>query len=178
MKDLSLHILDIIENSVNAGAKNIEININENTVKDILTIRIKDDGKGMDKQLLNKVANPFVTTKINKKIGLGISLFKQAAESANGYLLIDSNDKKGTDIKATFQDSHIDRKPIGDVAETLISAILLAPETDFILKYKKDNSKFFIKTKDLKQQIGVDCLTETNILKELKALITNKLKEL
>jgi hypothetical protein len=176
MKDLSLHILDIVENSVKAESKNIEISINENINADRLTLCIKDDGNGIKKEMLNSVSDPFVTTKKNKRIGLGLSLLKQAAEIANGNFNIRSIENSGTRIEATFQLSHIDRKPIGDIAETFISAILLGPNTEFILKYKKNGSDFTIKTKDLKEQIGINTLTNTNILKELKALINSKLQ--
>ena len=178
MKDLSLHILDIIENSVRAGAKKIDILIEQDSKKDILRIRIKDNGKGMNKDTKNNVTNPFFTTKTNKKVGLGIPLLKQAAESANGKFKIESKRNKGTTIDAEFQLSHIDRKPLGDIAETFISSVLMAPDADFIFRYKKDSTDLVLKTRELKKQIGVEKLTNTNILKELKELLNNKLKEL
>ncbi len=178
MKDLSLHILDIIENSVIAGAKKIEIIIEEDTKKDILKIIIKDNGKGMSKDMLKTVTNPFVTTKKNKSVGLGISLLKQAAESANGKFQIDSKKGKGTKLESTFQYSHVDRKPLGDMCETFLSAVLLEPMADFIFKYKKNNSELVLNTKEIKKQIGVKTLTNTQILRELKELINKKLKEL
>ena len=178
MKDLSLHILDIIENSVNAQAKNIEISLCENSKEDRITLTITDDGIGIDKEMLEKVSDPFMTTKKNKKVGLGLSLLKQAAESSNGDFSIDSDSHKGTKIKATFQHSHIDRKPVGNLADTYISAILMAPGTDFIFKFKKNGNNLNINTKELKEQIGINTLTRTNILKELKDLINSKLKEL
>jgi anti-sigma regulatory factor (Ser/Thr protein kinase) len=177
MKDLSLHILDIIENSVNAGAKNIEISIKENLKDDVLILSIKDDGKGIKKDLLDKVTDPFVTTNINKKTGLGIPLLKQASDAANGKFSIESNYGYGTKITASFQNSHIDRKPIGDLVETFISAILFAPQADLIFRYKMNGNNVTIKTKELKKQIGVDTLTDTNILKELKELLNKKLRE-
>lgn len=178
MKDLSLHILDIIENSANAGSKNIEINIIVNIDADKLLISIIDDGKGMRKVDLQKSVDPFTTTKKNKKIGLGIPLLKQAAESSNGKFVIESSPGKGTKVKALFQYSHVDRKPIGDIIETLISGILIAPETDFIFRYKRNGANLMVNTKELKNQIGIDRLTETNILNELKVILNNKMKEL
>lgn len=178
MKDLSLHILDIIENSVRAGAKKIDILIEQDTKKDVLKICIKDNGKGMGKKSVKNAADPFFTTKESKKIGLGIPLLKQAAETANGTFSIEAKKNKGTKIKAGFQYSHIDRKPVGDIAETFVSAVLMAPETEFVFRYKKDSSDLVLKTKELKKQIGVKALTNTYILKELKDLLNNKLKEL
>ncbi len=178
MKDLSLHILDIIENSVKAGAKKIDIIIEEDIEKDVLKIIIKDNGKGMSKEMLEKVTDPFVTTKLNKSVGLGISLLKQAAESTNGKFQIESQKGKGTKIESTFQYSHVDRKPIGDMGETFLSAILLEPMADFIFKYKNNKSDLILDTKEIKKQIGVKTLTNTHILKEIKELINKKLKEL
>ena len=177
MKDLSLHILDIIENSVKAGANNIEISIEEDLNNDILILIIKDDGKGMTNDLLNKVTDPFVTTKPDKKTGLGIPLLKQSAEEANGKFSVESAYGNGTIIKASFQNSHIDRKPLGDLPETFISAILLAPKADFIFRYKINGVDLLIDTKELKQQIEVETLTDTHVLTELKNLLKIKLQE-
>ena len=178
MKDLSLHILDIVENSVRAGAKNIVISIVEDTDKDLLRIRIEDNGKGMDKKMMIKASDPFITTKANKKVGLGISLFKQAAEMANGRFSLESKLNKGTKVEAEFQLSHIDRKPLGDLAETLISSILMAKDTEFEFEYKKDKEKFSFNTKEIKSQLKIDKFTDATILKEIKILIKNKLKEI
>ena len=178
MKDLSLHILDIVENSVRAGAKNIGISIVEDTDKDLLRIKIEDDGKGMDKEMAVKASNPFITTKANKKVGLGISLLKQAAETANGRFKLESELNKGTKVEAEFQLSNIDRKPLGDIAESLISAILMAKDTEFDFEYKKDKETFSFNTKEIKSQLNIDKFTDVTILKEIKILLKNKLKEI
>ena len=151
MEDLSLHILDIVENSIAAGAKNIEIKIIEEQKKDLLTIEIIDDGKGMDEKTLKKVLDPFYTTRNTRKVGLGLPLLAQSAEESGGSIKIESEPRKKTTVKATFGYSHIDRKPLGDVGETLKVLIAGNPDIDFIFEYQKDGIKNSLDTKGLKK---------------------------
>jgi len=112
MQDLSLHILDIIENSINAGAKRVEIMINEDLEKDILSIEIKDNGEGIDRETLEKVLDPFYTTRTTRRVGLGLSLLSQSAKEAEGDISIKSEKGVGTAVHAYFKHSHIDRRPL------------------------------------------------------------------
>jgi len=141
MEDLSLHILDIVENSIAAGAKNIVIKIIEEQKKDLLTIEIIDDGKGMDKKTLKKVLDPFYTTRNTRKVGLGLPLLAQSAKESGGSIKIESEPCKKTMVKATFGCSHIDCKPLGDVGETLKVLIVGNPDINFIFEYQKDGVK-------------------------------------
>jgi DNA mismatch repair ATPase MutL len=159
MQDLSLHILDIVENSVQAHSTLIEIKIMIDTKKDILTIKLKDNGIGMDKQTIKKAQNPFYTSKTErkKKVGLGIPLFKQNAEHCNGSFQIESTNNKGTEITAVFQYSHIDRMPLGNLKDTFINCIIAHPNIDFNIKLVHKNDKiqsFDLSTKEIKQILG------------------------
>jgi len=151
MEDLSLHILDIVENSIRAHAKKIEIKIIEEKKKDLLTIEINDDGKGMDEKTLKDVLDPFFTTKNTRKVGLGLSLLAQSAEESGGSIKIESKPGQGTKVKATFGYSHIDRKPLGDVHESLKVLITANPDIDFIYEYQKDNANYHLDTKGIKK---------------------------
>ena len=151
MEDLSLHILDIVENSIRARAKKIEIKIIEEKKKDLLTIEIIDDGKGMDEKTLKDVLDPFFTTKNTRKVGLGLSLLAQSAEESGGSIKIESETGQGTKVKATFGYSHIDRKPLGDVHESLKVLITANPDINFIYKYQKDNANYHLDTKGIKK---------------------------
>ncbi|RPI30832.1 MAG: ATP-binding protein, partial [Chloroflexota bacterium] len=111
MREIALHLLDIAENSVAAGAKNIAISVCEDLTSDRLRASVSDDGKGMDADLVARVTDPFVTSRTTRKVGLGIPLFKAAAEACNGCLDIVSQPGKGTCIEVEFQHSHIDRMP-------------------------------------------------------------------
>lgn len=132
MEDISLHILDIVENSIRAGAKNILIKFYQDKEKDLLTLEIKDDGKGMDKKTIKKCLDPFFTTKENKRIGLGIPLLYQTTKEAGGNFKIDSRCGKGTRIVATFRLSNIDIKPKGNIEETIKVLKATHPEIRFV----------------------------------------------
>ena len=151
MEDLSLHILDIVENSIAAGAKKIEIKIIEEKKKDSLTIEITDDGKGMDEKKLKKVLDPFFTTRNTRKIGLGLPLLAQSAEESGGSIKIESEPGKKTTVKATFGYSHIDRKPFGDMGETLKVLIVGNPDINFNFEYQKDGVKNLLDTEGFKK---------------------------
>jgi K+-sensing histidine kinase KdpD len=151
MEDLSLHILDIVENSIRAHAKKIEIKIIEEKKKDLLTIEIIDDGKGMDKKTLKNVLDPFFTTKNTKRVGLGLSLLAQSAEESGGSIKIESKPGQGTKVKAVFGYSHIDRKPLGNVNKSLKVLITTNPDINFIYEYRKDDVGYRLDTKGIKK---------------------------
>jgi signal transduction histidine kinase len=148
MEDLSLHILDIAENSITASAKMIGIRIIEDHAKDLLTIEIEDDGKGMDEQSLQKAIDPFFTTRTTRKVGLGLSLLAQATRESDGKIELSSEPGKGTTVKAVFRLSHLDRKPIGDINETIRTLVAGHPEIDFIYEHQKDNSTYRFDTRE------------------------------
>lgn len=127
MEDLSLHIMDIVENSVRAGARHIAVRLVDRA-DHMLVIEIEDDGKGMDEITLKNAANPFYTTKNNKKYGLGLSLLSQACEDAGGSLQIERGNSMGIKVIASFKKDHVDIKPTGDIEKTLRVFRTLHPE--------------------------------------------------
>jgi len=153
MEDLSLHILDVVDNSIDAGAQKVEIKIYEDLKKDLLEIEIIDDGKGMGEGMVKKALDPFFTTKTVRKVGLGLSLFREAARMANGDLSIRSEAGRGTRVKAAFQHSHIDRKPLGDIGQTMITLVMGNPEIDLVYIHKKNGNKCCFDTIKLKTQL-------------------------
>ncbi len=153
MEDMSLHILDIVENSIRAKASRIEIKVVEDTRKDLLTIEIKDNGQGIDGETMKKVLDPFFTTKVTRKVGLGLPLLSQAARESGGDIAIESRVGRGTRVKATFGYSHIDRKPLGSMETTLTTLIVGNPEVDFIYEHKKDELDYRLDTKEIRARI-------------------------
>jgi anti-sigma regulatory factor (Ser/Thr protein kinase) len=153
MEDLSLHILDIVENSVAAEADKIEIRITEDKEKDLLSVEIIDNGIGMDEETKKKVLDPFYTSKTVRQFGLGLPLLSEAAKAANGQLSIESKKGEGTKVKADFQYTHIDRKPLGDMGQTIITLIIGNPEIDLIYVHKKNSHKYSLDTRILKVQL-------------------------
>ena len=140
MEDISLHILDIAENSIRAGAKNVNIKVTEDRKNDLLTLIIEDDGEGMDETTRALALDPFFTTKKGKKVGLGLSLLSHSAEEAGGTMKIESAPGKGTKISVTFRLSHIDRKPIGNLNETIKCLVITHPEIKLNSDYIKINN--------------------------------------
>ncbi len=132
MEDLSLHILDIVENSIRAGSSKVEVNLEEKKEKGILLLNIKDNGSGMDMETLNIVSSPFYSSKQSKNFGLGISLLKQAALETEGSFEINSKEGIGTELKAEFKNEHPDMKPLGDIMLTIKILRLSHPEIEFL----------------------------------------------
>ncbi|TET47342.1 ATP-binding protein [candidate division TA06 bacterium] len=137
MEDISLHILDIVENSIAVSASRVEITVVEDMEKDLLLVEIKDNGQGMSEERLEKVLDPFFTTKSVRKVGLGLPLLAQAARQSGGDIEIESKVGIGTRVKATFQHSHPDRKPLGDIPETMRILRAGNPDIEFVYKYEK-----------------------------------------
>ena len=150
MEDLSLHILDIVENSIRAKASRIMIKVTEDIEKDFLTIEIRDNGQGIDEETIKKVLDPFFTTRTTRKVGLGLPLLSQAARESGGDVQIESEVGRGTRVKATFGYSHIDRKPLGNMEATLRALIVGNPEVDFIYKHKKGELEYRLDTKGIR----------------------------
>lgn len=168
MEDLSLHILDIAENSINAGANKILIKIVGDTKKNLLTIKIFDNGSGMDEDTIKMAYNPFFTTKTAKKVGLGIALLGQAARESSGDISITSKRGEGTTITATFQYNHIDRKPLGDITKTMTVLIAANPGIDFIFDYRKNSHVYSLDTTEIKEEIGSVPINDPEVINFIK----------
>jgi hypothetical protein len=164
VRELALHLLDIAENSVAAGAKTIAVTVEENTRTDRLKLSVEDDGKGMDEELAAMVTDPFVTTRTTRKVGLGIPLLKAAAEACNGWLRITSQAGRGTRLECEFQHSHIDRMPLGDVAGTMLSLLVGAPQIHWVYCHRVNEDEFVFDDRPIKDELGELPLTEPDIL--------------
>lgn len=173
MRELSLHILDIAENSISAGASKVEISVNEDIKGDRLSIVISDNGKGMDADTAKRVLDPFVTSRTTRKVGLGLPLLKAAAEACNGGLTVESQPGKGTKILVTFQLSHIDRMPLGDLSNTWQTLLLGSPEVNWVFTYQMDDEVFFLDDSEIKRELDGVSLTEPSILHIIRELIRN-----
>lgn len=178
MRELSLHLLDIAENSIAAGAKNITITIREDTSADRLYITVQDDGKGMDEEMVERVTDPFVTTRTTRKVGLGIPLLKAAAEACNGWLKIHSKVGEGTSLEVEFQRSHIDRMPLGDVAGTFLTLIVGNPQIHWVFRYSVDDEIFELDDQPIKQELQDIPLSDPLVLSYLREMLENGIRSL
>lgn len=173
MRELALHILDIAENSISAGASKIEIVVKQDSRNDELWISVKDNGRGMDEELLAKVIDPFVTSRTTRKVGLGIPLLKQAAEACNGGMTIESQPGIGTELSVKFQDSHIDRMPLGSLADTFLSLLLGTPDVNWVLRYQVDDQVFDFDDTEVKDVLDGMPLTDYRVIEYLTNTIND-----
>jgi len=178
MKTLSEHILDIVQNSVRAGAKMIEIIVAESKKNDLCSLTINDNGCGMDEETLKQAINPFFTSRKTRKVGLGIPLLKQNAETAGGGFSLNSQLNIGTVLKAEFQLSHIDRPPMGDIWNTLYLLFLSNRNTNLTYRHKTDTGNFSINTSELKEALGNVSWQEKEIRNGIIELIKTNLEEI
>lgn len=155
MKELSLNILDVAENSVKAGASLTQILLTEQG--SVLTLEIVDDGCGMSEDAVRSVVDPFYTTRTTRSVGMGIPLLKLACEQTEGELSISSTTAQadpanhGTHVTATFNMDHIDFTPIGDVSATILTLIQGHPNTDFLFRHTKNESVVELDTRKLRE---------------------------
>ena len=178
MKELSLHILDIVQNSIKAKAKNITVDIDEDAATDKLTITIIDDGCGMSEEFLAQVRDPFTTTRTTRKTGMGISLFEAAAMQTGGGLDIQSRLGEGTTLSVRFGLSSIDRAPLGDMAGTMVTIIGGAPDIDYIYRHKTNKGEFVLDTRELREVLGDVPFDVPDVLNWINGYIEEGLAEI
>ena len=164
MRELSLNILDIAQNSLSAGATLVILTVQEDKQADSLLLAVEDNGCGMDTQTLAQVRDPFYTTRTTRKVGMGIPLFRMAAEMTGGFLDIVSQPGKGTVVTASFHLSHIDRMPLGDMIGTITALIRLNPDVDFVYCHTVDDRSFQMDTREMREQLGDVPLCEPDVM--------------
>ena len=154
MREISEHILDIAQNSVSAGADDISVSVTADREKDLLTVIVSDNGKGMDEALVQSVLSPFTTSRTTRKVGLGIPMFRETALASDGRFDISSALGKGTTVTAEMQMSHIDRPPLGELADTLHVLVTSNPNLNFFIKMTFDEKEEEMDTKEIKAILG------------------------
>ncbi len=179
MRTIADHILDITQNSIKAGAKNILLHLIEKNDKNMLKFIVIDDGKGMDEKTLNKVFDPFFTNRDHniRKVGIGLPLLKNNCELTGGYVKIVSEPNKGTKIEAVFKTNSIDMPPVGDVAQSFLNIITSSDDIDFQIKREYNNRVYVINSKELKEFLGVN-LSEPLIYEDLFDYLKGKEREI
>ena len=180
MKELSLNVLDIVENSVKAGASLIRILLEECT--ETLTLTVEDDGCGMREEILRGVINPFYTTRTTRKVGMGIPLLKLAAEQTGGEVTITSRheseypDTHGTEVVARFYKQHIDFTPMGDIVSTVTTLIQGSPEIDFDFTDVSPERTVGLKTSEIRAVLGDISLAEPEIQQWMREYLEEQYK--
>ncbi len=178
MKTLSDHILDIVQNSIRAKAKLIEIMVNEDKKNDLCVLRISDNGCGMNSEMLKQAANPFFTTRDTRKVGLGLSLLKQNAEMANGKFILHSELNKGTEVEAAFQLSNVDRPELGEVWDTYYLSILGNKNVEIVYEHKTNRGSFKISSEEIRKNTEGISLQQPEIREAIIDLIKNNITDI
>ncbi len=178
MRELSLHILDIIQNSIAAEADLIKLIINEDIKNNFLVINIIDNGKGMDKSKKEMVTDPFVTSRTSRDVGLGLPLLKEAANRCQGEFEIDSVPRKGTEIKVRFKYDHIDRAPLGDIVGTIVSLLAMNPDLNFVYHHTVKDREFIFTTEEVKKRLGKVEVNHPRVLNWIEDYLRDSLKEI
>ena len=178
MRELSLHILDVVENGITAGGNCIWIEVEEARQKDRLKIVIRDNGRGMPVEKLKNINDPFITSRTTRRVGLGLSLLAAATERCDGTLRVDSKPGKGTEVAATFRFNHIDRAPIGDMAATITTLIMGNPGIDFVYSHRIDGKDFSLDTREIRTEMEDLSLSDPVVIHHLTESIRSALKAL
>ena len=178
MKEIALHILDIAENSLAAGADRVEIRIELDRADKRLRLMISDNGKGMSREMLSRTADPFFTSRTTRKVGLGIPLLRQHAEMTGGSVELRSEENKGTTVQADFDTNHPDIQPLGDIMGCWWLLASANPGTDVVLSCHADLESFEIGSQQVKEELELEELSGSELREQLKRLIINNLEEI
>jgi hypothetical protein len=168
VKEIALHILDIVENSLAAGATAIDILVEDDAVCNRLRVSVRDDGRGMDAGMLAAIHDPFVTSRTTRGAGLGVPLLKAAAEACNGRLEVRSTPGRGTTLAAELQRDHIDRMPLGDLPGTLLGLVVGRPEIRWRFRYHGGGEVFSFDSDPIRQALGEVPLSEPAALRYVR----------
>ena len=172
MRELSLNVMDVAQNSVRAEASLITIDVSESDKNDNLTISISDNGCGMTEEQVKQTIDPFFTTRTTRKVGLGVPLFKMSAEQTGGSFSIESEVGKGTVTTASYVKSHVDMTPLGDINSTIEILIRCNPDIDFVFNHSTDNGSFTLDTRELREVLGDDVSLDTpDVLEWINAFL-------
>ncbi len=178
MLELSLHILDIVENSTRAGASVVDIVITEDIEKDIMSLEIRDNGSGMSEDVLKKALDPFFTTKTVRNVGLGLPMLAQAAERTEGKFIIESRGGEGTRVAVDFRLSHLDRQPLGDISGTLVTLIAGNTDVEFLYRHQHNGHVYILDTREIKKEIENIPINHVDVLNFIREHVKEGLKEI
>lgn len=178
MRELADNIMDIAQNSISAGASLTEVHVTVSHAEDRITFVFRDNGCGMNEEMVKTVLEPFTTSRKTRKVGLGLPLLKQTAEMTGGDVTIRSAVGEGTVVTATFGLSHIDRPPMGDVAGAWFSLVVMNPETDFLFTYDVDGQSFSFDTRVVRETVAPIPLNQTEVADWIRECLRQEINEL
>lgn len=178
MTELSLNVLDIVQNSIKAKASLVTVAVEKQTDSRTLSISVEDDGCGMTEEQLAHVVDPFFTTRTTRKVGLGVPFFKMSAELTGGSFSIASEVGKGTRLRAEYHYDHIDMMPLGDMAATMVSLVSVNPDVDFVYSFSCDGQGFAMDTREVKTVLEGLPVNSSEVLAFIRDFINENQSEL
>lgn len=176
MQDICLHVLDIVQNSLEAGATRVQITVREHG--EWLEVVVRDNGRGMPAEIVEKVFDPFVTSRTTRKVGLGLPLVKQAAELTGGFVRVNSEPGKGTEVHICFNKASVDCMPFGDVGSTLRVIIACNPSLDLEYVHEVEGKEFRFSTEEIRRVLGEVPVNHVGVLKWIKEYVDKGLAEI
>lgn len=180
MRDLCMHIIDLVQNCVDADSTEVRLTLEENLLDNILRLTIEDNGRGIPPDILARLTDPFTTTRTTRKVGLGTSLMDMVCEQAGGKLTITSQVGVGTKLVAVMQHDHLDRPPVGDLTSTVkLMVLMYSDKINLIFKYSYNDREFDLSTAELKDALGGDVdLSEPEVVNWLEEYLKENIKVL
>jgi hypothetical protein len=178
VREIALHILDVLQNAVEAGATRVHLTIDEDDARDRISVLVSDNGRGMDAETAARVTDPFYTTRTTRCVGLGLPLLAAAAERAGGGLVIRSQPGAGAEVRATFQRTHPDRQPLGDMPATLMSFLLSDRAPDLVYVHRVNDRSFEFNTMEVRAAVGEVPLSEPVVRRWLAECLSEGESEL
>ncbi len=172
MEEISLNILDIARNSIKANAT--EVIIKENSDDKKLEVEISDNGTGMDEETLQKVTDPFFSSRKTRKIGLGVPFFKMVALMSGGEFEIKSKLGVGTKVTATFYKDNIDMMPLGNIVDTIITLMTNESNTDIIFTHALQDKTISFDTKVIREIFAGFDLSNPKVIVACKNHLENE----
>ena len=171
MEDLSLHILDVAQNGLEAGATSLEVDLTEDPADDTLVVEIGDNGRGMTQAAADAARDPFVTSRTTRRVGLGLSLLEAASRAAGGELAIESAPGRGTRVRASFQRSHVDRAPLGDLEATVLALVAGNPGVNVRFRHAVGGRAYEVESARIVEETGGRSVQSPEGLSLLRRLV-------
>ncbi|MDR1701549.1 MAG: ATP-binding protein [Sporomusaceae bacterium] len=175
MRELTLHILDLVQNTLEAGATDVKLDIEEDTCQNSLIIRVSDNGRGMDEKFRQLVIDPFTTTRTTRRVGLGLPLMDMSTKMCGGYLKIDSAPGVGTTVEAMYERDHLDRPPLGNLVATIKTILVGNPGFGFTYSHTVNGKQFALSAAELTEALGEVDFSHPEVLKWLNDYLTENI---
>jgi len=178
MQEISLHVLDLVQNAVEAGADRVDIEIVEDGPGDRLTVAVADNGRGMAPEMAARLTDPFYTTRQTRRVGLGVPLLAQAARATGGKVTVTSAPGRGTRVEAGFGLSHLDRPPLGDMAATVVTALVGRPGLHLVYRHRTGAGEYVLDSDRLREVVGEVRLDQPLVAQAIGDLVRQGLADL